>query len=288
MLNQRTKAKLNLSNPYLFWGLVIALLMGTFLAIIFFTFKAPIENKSSSSIIVEQSHHEEKQPEIIIDPDNLHYMDIEKNMNQAGKTTFSSSATMKLNENILFLLLLLYTIILVFLIIYHIKQKRSKQILERKIEDEIQVLKIREEAHNQIYDGMWDDIEKYQPVFEPELNIKALKQQLSPNSECCIADGIIVIARKVLEKVLTPLHREAFPHSKGSSTLNDIIYHLNKKEVISKAMHNYARTIQSFGNMAAHADISKTNSYELKEATSVINSLVLLLKELDAAKLLKA
>ena len=102
-----------------------------------------------------------------------------------------------------------------------------------------------------------------------------------------MADGIIVSARKVLEKILLPLQYEAFPNFKGIVSLNGMIHHLGKKGILTRSMENDTKAIQSVGNRAAHADTDATIALESRDAISAINYLLRFIKELDAANNLK-
>ncbi len=282
MLSNNTVSKFKLTNPYIFWGLISIFFFLTFFLNQYFIPASALETNKVQPSIVEQSYTEKK---IVVDPDNLDRMDFEKKSSTAEAT--KSNLDNRFSENRLLLLLLLYTIILSFLFMYREKQNKKKLAYMKKQEDALRIAVIQAEEKGKIYENMWDDMEKFKYLLEPELKICSLKDQLEKNIDCCMADGIIVSTRKVLEKTLLPLQYETFPNFKGETTLNGMIYHLGEKDVLTRTMKKDAKAIQSLGNTAAHADTDATIAFEARDAISSINYLLRFIKELDTANLLK-
>ena len=279
-------SKFKLTNPFIFWGLISILLLLTFFLNQYFTSSPSLEATKQASSIVEQSYKEKK---IVIDPDNLHRMDFEDSPIVAeAEGSFFADVYKKISENSTVFLLLFYTIILSGLFIYREKQDRRKAIYDQKKDDDLIIARLQaEEKVDKIHKNMWDDMEKYKHILEPELKICSLKEQLENNIDCCMADGIIVSTRKVLEKILLPLQYEAFPNFKGIVSLNGMIVYLGKEGILTRSMKNDTKAIQSVGNRAAHADTDATVALESRDAISAINYLLRLIKELDAANNLK-
>lgn len=279
-------SKFKLANPFIFWGLISVFFFLTFFLSQYFTSSTSSDETKIKPSIVEQSY---KGKPMIIDPNNFHRMDFENNLStpEAEESFFSNIYT-KFSENSTVFLLLFYTITLSILFIYREKQRRIKVIYEQKIADDIIIAKLQaEERVGKIHKNMWEDMEKYKHILEPELKICSLREQLENNIDCCMADGIIVSTRKVLEKILLPLQYEAFPDFKGVVSLNGMIYHLGKKDILTRSMENDTKAIQSVGNRAAHADTDATVALESRDAISAINYLLRFIKELDAANILK-
>lgn len=268
MIN-RAKLKGLLINPYSLIGLLSTLIFSAYL-LSHLDYK--VTTKTTVTYPLETSNTSNK---MIIDPDDIYYMDLKENTKHSTQNRVISN--FQADQSKLFFFSALYAITLTLLVTFYLLQKHSKQKIQKELNN-----------YKNISADMWMDIEKYKNILEPELNINALKMQLTEHSDSCIADGVIVVTRKVLEKVLAPIFKEAFPSFSEETTLNNIIYNLNKKQTITRAAHNYARTIQSFGNMAAHSSANSTSTYGPKEAESVLNSLLLLLKELDSSNLLKS
>lgn len=279
-------SKFKLANPFIFWGLISLFFFLTLFLSKYFTSSASSEETKNTPSIVEQSY---KDKPIVIDPDNLYRMDFENNLStpETEKSFFRNIYT-KFSENSTVFLLLFYTTILSILFIYREKQRRIKVIYEQKIADDLNIARLRaEEKLKNINKDMWSDMEKYKHILEPELKICSLKEQLENNIDCCMADGIIVSVRKVLEKTLLPLQSETFPNFKGEISLNGMIYHLGKKDILTKTMGKDAKAIQSLGNTAAHADTDAIIAFEARDAISSVNYLLRFIKELDSANLLK-
>ena len=285
MKTPKVKLRSVLNQPAIFWSIVVFLLLGTYF-ILDHNLAQLSTKPTSSPTTVELSHKEKK---ITINPDNITRMDFEKEQLSAEENVNSlwGNTYGLLKSNSTLILLFLYTVIIVALFIYKEKQNRIKLEYLKIKEDELLVAKLRAEERGHIYDSLWDDMEKYRDSLEPELKVCALRDQLEKNLECCMADGIIVSTRKVLERLLLPLQYQTFPDFDGKTTLNGMIYHLSKKGVLTKTMEKDARAIQSRGNTAAHADTDASIAFDAKDAMSSIGYLLHFIKELEAAKMKK-
>ena len=286
MFSHDFQTKFKLTNPYIFWGLISIFFFLTLFLSQYFTSSSSSEEIKVTPSIVEQSYKENR---IVIDPDNLHRMNFENHLSTSkAEGSFLGDVYIAFSENSTVFVLLFYTIILSVLFIYREKQDRKKAIYDQKKNDDLIIARLQaEERVEKIHKNMWDDMEKYKHILEPELKICSLREQLENNIDCCMVDGIIVSTRKVLEKILLPLQHEAFPNFKGIVSLNGMIHHLGKKGILTRSMENDTKAIQSVGNRAAHADTDATIALESRDAISAINYLLRFIKELDALNNLK-
>ncbi len=278
MLNQQVTAKFKLTNPYFFWGLISIFFFLTFFLSQYFIPSSSSEVKKITPSIVEQSYKEKK---IVIDPDNLYYMDFENNLSTIkDKGSYFSHIYKKITENSTVFLLLFYTIILSSLFIYREKQHRNKLLYMEKIEDELQIQIAKENDKVGIYEVMGREIEKHKSILEPELKIKGLEERLDTD-----AVYVIITARMVIEKIILKLYSKYF---NDQATLNDMMMALYRKRILNPSMNNYAHTIKAFGNRAIHPNINSSIVFETKEAVLVISSLLQFIQELDSANLLES
>ena len=275
MFNQQAKFKL--TNPYFFWGLISVLLVLTFFLNQYFTSSLGLIETKITPSIVEQSYTEKK---IVIDPDNLHYMNFEDGQSVVkDQESYVANLYEKLIENSTVFLLLFYTIILSALFVYREKQHKNMLVYMEKMEDELQIQIAVIDANVDLYEDLGREIEKHRSILEPELKVEGLKERLSSD-----AVYVIITARMVTEKIILKLYSKYFDNE---ATLNDMMMALYRKRILNPSMNNYAHTIKAFGNKAIHPNINSPVIFETKEALFVISSLLQFIKELDSKNLLK-
>jgi len=275
LFNQQAKFKL--TNPYFFWGLISVLLVLTFFLNQYFTSSLGLIETKITPSIVEQSYTEKK---IVIDPDNLHYMNFEDGQSVVkDQESYVANLYEKLIENSTVFLLLFYTIILSALFVYREKQHKNMLVYMEKMEDELQIQIAVIDANVDLYEDLGREIEKHRSILEPELKVEGLKERLSSD-----AVYVIITARMVTEKIILKLYSKYFDNE---ATLNDMMMALYRKRILNPSMNNYAHTIKAFGNKAIHPNINSPVIFETKEALFVISSLLQFIKELDSKNLLK-
>ncbi len=271
-------SKFKLTNPFIFWGLISILLLLTFFLNQYLSSSSSSKITKAQPSIVEQSYKEKR---IVIDPDNLHYMNFEDRQSVIkDQESYFANLYEKFNENSTVFLLLLYTIILSVLFVYREKQHKNKLVYVEKMEDELQIQLAKESARVDIYEGMGREIEKHKSILEPELKIKGLEERLDTD-----AVYVIITARMVIEKIILKLYSKYF---NDQATLNDMMMALYRKRILNPSMNNYAHTIKAFGNRAIHPNVNSSIVFETKEAVLVISSLLQFIQELDSANLLES
>ncbi len=271
-------SKFKLTNPFIFWGLISILLLLTFFLNQYLSSSSSSKITKAQPSIVEQSYKEKR---IVIDPDNLHYMNFEDRQSVIkDQESYFANLYEKFNENSTVFLLLLYTIILSVLFVYREKQHKNKLVYVEKMEDELQIQLAKESARVDIYESMGREIEKHKSILEPELKIKGLKERLDTD-----AVYVIITARMVIEKIILKLYSRYFD---DQATLNDMMMALYRKRILNPSMNNYAHTIKAFGNRAIHPNVNSSIVFETKEAVLVISSLLQFIQELDSANLLES
>jgi len=269
MLNQRQKTKLNLSNPYLFWGIIILLLMA-----IFFLNNSLKETHSNTkekneSSIVERSYKDSSSP-IVVDVENLKHMDFEKHQpTHSAETSYNTTL----------LLLLLYTVAISILFVYREKQNRVKLFNIEKIDDAIKIKQAEKESESPLYEYIKDDLIRHKDIIEPELKLEKIEEELADNPRY-----VIVNSRIILEKTILKIYFKNFNETK---TLNEMLFILKNKKILSLSLNNYAHTIKAFGNKACHPTVDPSLYQKPKDALLVLNTLLQYLHELKSANLLE-
>ncbi len=268
---QDTKTRLNLSNPYFFWGLIIIFLLSVFfLTVNLNVVDTTVNEHKSDSSIVEQSYKDKADDKnIVVDLDNLNHMDFEKHQPSFNNT--------KSRSNITLLLLILYTIGISILFVYREKQNRVKLLSMEKIEDTIKIKLAEKEQKTYLYEHLKDDLEKHKDIIEPELKLDKIENELAADPRY-----IIINARVILEKTILKLYKYYF---KEEATLNEMLQLLHRKRILSPALNNYAHTIKAFGNKAVHPSLNTTSEYKPKDALLVLNTLLQYLQDLKSANL---
>jgi len=225
------------------------------------------EQKKQDSTIVSQSYSKNNAV-IVVDVDNMKYMDFEKHQPALQKESSSDTS---------FLLLLLYTVIISILFVYREKQNKIKLIYQEKIGDAIKIKLAEEEQRPKTLELLKNDLKKHKEIMAPELKLEKIEQDLTEDPTY-----IIIKARVVLEKTILKLYKFYFQEE---STLNEMLYALNKKRILSPALNNYAHTIKAFGNKALHPSLDVNDNYKPKDALLVLNTLLQYLEDLKSVNL---
>ncbi len=269
-----------LSNPFIFWSIIFILLLSVI--VINQSFKSQAEQENTkSSIIQEQSFHESKNNDNTIDLNNL--TDININLeaeNHIEKSTFKSLLTyFNKEDNLLFLLLGGYSMILSLLFTYREKSNKVKLLLVDEKYDKLQIDLARKKSKADIFDDIEDELLKYKKILSPELNINNLDKKIENDT-----NYILFSSRVVLEKVLLQICQK---YSITNGTLSEMIMLLYKKRVLDVQTNSYAHIIKAFGNKVAHPNLSNPINFNTKDALLVLSTLLILLDAFDKKNLLE-
>lgn len=261
----------NLSNPFIFWFLMLVLLVS--LVVINQSFKsenAMITNKPS--VIEEQSFEKNYNT---IDLNNLTDINI-----QLEESTSKDLLTYFNKENnLLFLLLVVYSILLSILFTHRERSNKVKLLLRDEKYDKLQIDLARKKSKASIFDDIEDELLKYKKILSPELNIDNIDKKIEDD-----ASYVLFSTRVVLEKVLLQICQKL---NISSGTLSEMIMMLYRKKVLDVQTNSYAHTIKAFGNKVAHPNLSNPIAFNTKDALLVLSTLLILLNTFDKKNLLE-
>lgn len=257
--------KLGLFNPYFFWSIVVFSIV--LLLVLYVQLTSSMKEAKLNSNFEKQSYSDESSqlgryefPEI-----NVHLQDDNRSLLQ---NVFSY------NNNVLLLLLLIYSIGLSFLFTYRERSRISKEMLEEKISIE----KERIQSKVNIFDNVVTELQKYKQIISPELNLEDLDKKIDHD-----VNYILFSSRVVLEKVLLSICQK---HHILEETLNSMIMVLYKKRILDPQTNGYAHTIKAFGNRVAHPNLTNPMNFSTKDALLVLSTLVALLNILESKNLI--
>lgn len=273
-MQSKKNKRFSLTNPWVFWSIVLSILLLLLIANKYLSSSQAETTKGSHTNIVEQSFELNDRKPIVIDPDNLQHMDIERN-----KVPYNDS-TQKKNffQDRLLYILILYTILLSLLFAYREKEHRKQVRNQEVLDDELQLLIAKQKGKTYVFESLADDIEKHKNILEPELKIEKIEAELNND-----VNYIIINARIILEKTMLKLYKYYF--NEDPPTLNDMMYILHKKRVLTPAMNSYAHTIKAFGNKAIHPTLDPRSRFEPKDGLLVLSSLLQYLEDLKSTDL---
>ncbi len=179
------------------------------------------------------------------------------------------------DNNILVVLLIIYSIGLSLLFTYREKSRISNEMLEEKIKIE----KDRIQSKVKIFEDIEGELKKYEYIIKPEMKIDNLDKKIDSDS-----NYVIFNSRVVLEKVLLNICKQ---YDLQEETLGSMIYTLNKKRILNPTSHGYSHTIKAFGNRAAHPNLKNPIIFTPKDALLVLSTLISLLAMFESEKLLE-
>ncbi len=264
-----------LTNPFLFWFIIIIILFLVIFTNEYFMLTQKTKEVKNNSSMVEQSYQNTTpKDELIIDVDNLHRVNP-----KLDSSLIEPSYKKLIPNNPTTLLFYLYTIILAFLFIYREKQHRKKLIYLERQEDILQIELAKQSNSINVEREIEKEIEKYKDILNPELDAKTFKNQLEISPE-----AVIIMSRKITEKILLRIYKK---HYNGETHFNNIIITLLNKRIITHNISNLAHTIKAFGNKAVHASLDNPTVFTNKDALLVVGSLLHLVDELQVSNLLE-
>ena len=260
----------SLSNPYFFWLLIIFLIFIGIFSNEYFSASQKTNIKDNASIVEQSYKNEATDGRYVIDIDNLHTNDFQYN-----SSVIETSYKKLIPNNMTTISFYIYTIALSILFIYREKQNRIKLVLLEKQEDLLQI-ELAKQSYINIYTEVEKEIEKYNTVFNPELDSSTFKNLLDISPI-----AIISASRRITEKIITTMYDKHFANEKPFAMR---IIALQKSNYITHDMSNLAHTVKAFGNKASHPN---ETVFTNKDALLVVSSLLHLVEKLDAENLLE-
>lgn len=258
--------KVNLVNPFIFWSIV-----GTVIIIFVFgyseiQYQAVEINKSN----VFEKHSFNSQNELNpYEFPNIN-VELEPENNFISTQLFSSN-------NILFLLLAIYSVGLSMLFTYRERSRISKEMLD----EQLRIEKERIQSKVNIYDSIEKELAKYSKIVTPEFNLDGLDKRIEND-----VNYILFSSRVVLENLLLKICRVKNIEIEGDKLAN-LIYILKKEGILDNQTNGFAHTIKAFGNNVAHPARVNNIKFESRDAMLVLSTLVTLLNVLDSQHLLE-
>jgi hypothetical protein len=263
-----------LSNPYIFWPLIILSII-----ILMLNNIEPTNNITNTKInndIVEQSYKTENNNTFILDLSKIedaHTLD-DFNHQQYKDNSLKSKAINIINSSNIWLVI--YTIFISILFIVREKQNRKKIIQNEKLEDRLRIISAKKD--NNIDPDLFNGLKEYSNYISNEIDLNKLEDKIINESNL-----LIFSARLILERLFLELYSE---NNSEEATLNTMIYKLNKSKTITTSMLNYAHIIKAFGNKAAHPNIKDPIIFTKQDVKLVLSNLLQLLKEIDKHNLM--
>lgn len=254
--------KISLSNPFIFWLLVVTLTISMIL------FNAFSNAKAAQESAIQEQSISKKQNDYIIDLDKIEsakksddfiYRDIEE-------LSFSKRVEAIASwENFY---TLSYGFVVSILFIYREKQNRSKIYQLEKVEDELNIQLAKQSTT--VYKDIVTELEKYNEFIKHDINLNALNERIEMEPKY-----VVIAAKNILEQIVTKMYKKHF--NLENTNLNVMLTELYRSRKLTHDTNNYAHIIKAFGNRANHTG----KIFDSREAILTISNLIEFLKELD-------
>lgn len=258
--------RFKLYNPSIFWGIVIVVII-SFVAG-YNTLKKDLRIQNNLNTFEQHSFNPNDKNLGTYEFPNIN-VELEPEPNTFISTLFSS------NNNLLIVLLVIYSIGLSMLFTY----REKSRITHEQLKEKIQIEKVKLESKINIYDNIEQELVKYAYIISPEFNIDNLDKKLDKD-----VNYILFSSRVILEKILLHICEKYNIHD---ATLGEMIYQLYNKRVLNPQTNGYAHTIKAFGNNVAHPNLKHPMHFNTKDAMLVLSTLVTLLNTFDSNHLLE-
>lgn len=254
--------KINLSNPFIFWLIVVVL---TIFALLFNTFSTV---KITQEATIQEQSLSKKQNDYIIDLDKIEsakksddfiYRDIEE-------LSFSKRVEAIASwENFY---TLSYGFVVSILFIYREKQNRNKIYQLEKVEDELNIQLAKQSTT--VYKDIVNELEKYDELIKHDINLNALNERIEKEPKY-----VVIASKNIIEQIVTKMYKKYL--NLENTNLNIMLTELYKSRKLGHDTNNYAHIIKAFGNKANHT----SKVFDSREAMLTISNLIEFLKELD-------
>lgn len=273
-LNYEAKSmKINLSNPYIFWIVILMLTLGIILYNTQNRFNTEIEQKNA---IQEQSLSKDKSKEdkYIIDLDNIEsaktYNDLK--IKDVEELSFSKKVKSVVSGENIFTII--YGFLISILFIFREKQNRDKIYKLEKVEDELSIQLAKQKTT--IYKDISKELENYKDLIRHDINLELLNERIEKEPKY-----IIIASKNILEQIITKMYKKY--HNQENTNLNVMLGILYKNRKLNHDTNNYAHIIKAFGNKANHT----SKIFDSREATLSISNLIEFLKAIEKKGILE-
>lgn len=206
--------KINLSNPFVFWFLILIL---TF-SVVFYntnTFTKTIEQEKR---IVEQSLTKNKKDAQVIDLDKIEsaktYDDL---VSKKEELSFSKNIDQVVSSENIFTII--YGFLVSILFVYREKQNRDKISKLEKVEDELKIQFAKQKTT--IYEDISKELEKYKEIIKHDINLEAINERIEKEPKY-----IVIASKNILEQIITKMYQKYL--NKENENLNVMLTELYK------------------------------------------------------------
>lgn len=266
------KNKLNLSNPAIFWSLIVILSI----AIVVSNKNLLTTEVKQHQIIQEQSlaKNNSKDEKYVIDLDKI---ESAKSKDDFVVENFDELSFSKKVESIASsqnIFTVAYGFLVSILFFFREKQNREKIYKLEKVEDELTIQKAKQQTT--IYKDIKIELVKYKELIKYDINLELLNERIEQEPKY-----IVIASKNVLEQIVTKLYKTYL--NKENTNLNMMLLELYKSRKLNHDTNNYAHIIKAFGNKANHT----SKIFDSREATLSISNLIEFLKVLDKKGVLK-
>lgn len=255
--------KINLSNSFMFWLIIVVL---TVLILLFNTFSTA---KITPEVTMQEQSLSKKQNDYIIDLDKIE--SAKKTDDFIYKKDMDELSFSKRVEAIASwenFYTLSYGFMVSILFIYREKQNRNKIYQLEKVEDELNIQLAKQSTT--VYKDIVNELEKYDELIKHDINLNALNERIEKEPKY-----VVIASKNIIEQIVTKMYKKYL--NLENTNLNIMLTELYKSRKLGHDTNNYAHIIKAFGNKANHT----SKVFDSREAMLTISNLIEFLKELD-------
>lgn len=266
--------KINLTNPFIFWTIVILTTIGIF--IYNFNNNVYTNNIKQQNVIEEQSLSTDtlhKDTNYIVDLDKIDSAKTEQDLltNNVDELSLTSKIENSATDN---LFTLVYATFMSILFVFREKQNHSKIVRLEKVEDDLNIQLAKQ--NTTVYKDISNELKKFEDIVKYDLNISLLDERIEHEPKY-----IVIASKNILEQIITKMYKKYL--NLENANLNIMLGDLYKKRTLNHNLNNYAHIIKAFGNKANHT----SKIFDSREATLAISNLIEFLKELENKNILR-
>lgn len=259
--------KINLSNPFIFWLIVVAL---TIFILLFNTLSTV---KTAQDSAMQEQALSKKQNDYIIDLDKIESAKKSDDFIHRNIEELSFSKRVEAIASWENFYTLSYGFVVSILFIYREKQNRSKIYQLEKVEDELNIQLAKQSTT--IYKDIVKELEKYKELIKHDINLDALNERIEKEPKY-----VVIASKNIIEQIVTKMYKKYL--NLDNANLNIMLTDLYRSRKLGHDTNNYAHIIKAFGNKANHTD----KIFDSREAILTISNLIEFLKELDSKGIL--
>lgn len=269
--------KVRLTNPYLFWAIIIT---STFLVLLYNSSTNLAHQSDKIKTYVDHSlglENGKANPNndinMMIDLDKIENAKSEENFIVNNIDNLSLD---KFDKEIAFdnVFTLVYTAFISLLFVIRERHNQLKLINLEKLEDERNIKRAKEASI--VIQNISNELSEFEELIKNDLNGSAINDRIENEPKY-----VVIASKNILEQVITKMYKKYL--NQDNTNLNIMIVDLFKKGFLNHQSNNFAHIIKSFGNKANHTN----KIFDSREAALAVSNLIEFLKELNRLKILK-